>query len=265
MNVVFSYDNYGSVDPTPDPDPNPDPTPDPNPDPTPDPNPDPTPDPNPDPVPVSGVTFNKVSADNDLTTGTYYLIVYEGGESSTALAAQNGDVRSASPVTITNDKIVTDVDTDGKPRQFLLSGSKGAYTFYSTVDKNYLAALSGSKNKLQTTTDAGSANAKWDVTFVGEHANIKSCAFTSRSINYNKSTTPTRFATYESKSNQQPVALYKRDVTSGIGSTAVQQPTLITVYSITGVAVKRGVHPSAAFDGLAKGVYVVGGKKYVVE
>lgn len=265
MNVVFSYDNYGSVDPTPDPDPNPDPMPDPNPDPTPDPNPDPTPDPNPDPVPVSGVTFNKVSADNDLTTGTYYLIVYEGGESSTALAAQNGDVRSASPVTITNDKIVTDVDTDGKPRQFLLGGSKGAYTFYSTVDKNYLAALSGSKNKLQTTTDAGSANAKWDVTFVGEHANIKSCAFTSRSINYNKSTTPTRFATYESKSNQQPVALYKRDVTSGIGSTAVQQPTLITVYSITGVAVKRSVHPSAAFDGLAKGVYVVGGKKYVVE
>lgn len=272
MNVAFSYDNYGSVDPTPNPDPNPDPTPDPNPDPTPDPNPDPTPDPNPDPtpdpnpdpVPVSGVTFNKVGSDNDLTTGTYYLIVYEGGESSTALAAQNGDVRSASAVTITNDKIVTDVDTDGKPRQFLLGGSKGAYTFYSTVDKNYLAALSG-KNKLQTTTDAGSANAKWDVTFVGEHANIKSCAFTSRSINYNKSTTPTRFATYESKSNQQPVALYKRDVTLGIGSTAVQQPALITVYSITGVAVKRGVQPSAAFDGLAKGVYVVGGKKYVVE
>ena len=174
-------------------------------------------------------------------------------------------MRSASAVTITNDKIVTDVDTDGKPRQFLLGGSKGAYTFYSTVDKNYLAALSGSKNKLQTTTDAGSANAKWDVTFVGEHANIKSCAFTGRSINYNKSTTPTRFATYESKSNQQPVALYKRNVTSGIGSTAVQQPTLITVYSITGVAVKRGVQPSAAFDGLAKGVYVVGGKKYVVE
>ena len=84
-------------------------------------------------------------------------------------------------------------------------------------------------------------------------------------INYNKSTAPTRFATYESKSNQQPVALYKRDVTSGIGSTAVQQPTLITVYSITGVAVKRGVQSSAAFDGLAKGVYVVGGKKYVVE
>lgn len=269
MNVAFSYDNYGSVDPTPNPDPtpdpNPDPTPDPNPDPTPDPNPDPTPDPNPDPVPVNGVTFNKVNADNDLTTGTYYLIVYEGGESSTALAAQNGDVRSASAVTITNDKIVTDVDTDGKPRQFLLGGSKGAYTFYSTVDKNYLAALSGSKNKLQTTTDAGSANAKWDVTFVGEHANIKSCAFTGRSINYNKSTTPTRFATYESKSNLQPVALYKRNVTSGIGSTAVQQPTLITVYSITGVAVKRGVQPSAAFDGLAKGVYVVGGKKYVVE
>ena len=252
MNVAFSYDNYGSVDPTP------------NPDPTPDPNPDPTPDPNPDPVPGSGVTFNKVNADNDLTTGTYYLIVYENGENSKALAAQNGDVRSPSAVTITNDKIVTDVDTDGKPRQFLLGGSKGAYTFYSTVDKNYLAALSG-KNKLQTTTDAGSANAKWDVTFVGEHANIKSCAFASRSINFNKGATPTRFAAYESKSNQQPVALYKRDVTSGIGSTAVQQPTLITVYSITGVAVKRGVQPSAAFDGLAKGVYVVGGKKYVVE
>lgn len=270
MNVAFSYDNYGSVDPTPNPDPNPDPTPDPNPDPTPDPNPDPTPDPNPDPtpdpnpdpVPVNGVTFNKVGADNDLTTGTYYLIVYENGENSKALAAQNGDVRSPSAVTITNDKIVTDVDTDGKPRQFLLGGSKGAYTFYSTVDKNYLAALSG-KNKLQTTTDAGSKNAKWNVTFAGEKTSITSCAYATRSINYNAGSP--RFATYDIDSNQQPVALYKRDVTSGIGSTAVQQPALITVYSITGVAVKRGVQPSAAFDGLAKGVYVVGGKKYVVE
>lgn len=249
MNVAFSYDNYGSVDPTP------------NPDPTPDPNPDPTPDPNPDPVPVSGVTFNKVSADNDLTTGAYYLIVYENGENSKALAAQNGDVRSPSAVTITNDKIVTDVDTDGKPRQFLLGGSKGAYTFYSTVDKNYLALMSN-RNKLTTTTDAGSKNAKWNVTFAGEKTSITSCAYATRSINYNAGSP--RFATYVD-SNQQPVALYKRDVTSGIGSTTVQQPKLITVYSITGVAVKRGVQPSAAFDGLAKGVYVVGGKKYVVE
>jgi len=50
---------------------------------------------------------------------------------------------------------------------------------------------------------------------------------------------------------------------------ATLKPTVgdgrVDVYTISGVLVRRGVDRSAALKGLAKGIYIIGGKKYVVD
>ena len=250
QNVTFSYDNYDGTNPNPDP--IPDPTPDPDPD----------PDPTPDPTPSDGYVFSKVTSTTDLVPGSYYLIVYEGEQK--ALAEKSGsknDVRGYANVTISDAKITTTVDASGKPRQLLLGGSDGAYTFYDGVDKEYLA-LTSNDNKLQGSKSASTSNAKWTVTISGGVATIKSCAYKDREIRYNASAP--RFACYTG--TQQGVSLYRRTTSTGI---LTVQPSAadsrVDVYTVSGAMVRRNVTRSAALKGLAKGVYVIAGRKYVVK
>lgn len=248
--VAFSYDNYDGTNP------NPDPTPDPGTDPTPDPG----TDPDPDPTPTDGYVFSKVTSTADIVAGSYYLIVYESGKK--ALAEKSGssnDVRGYADVTISDSKITTDVDATGKPRQLLLGGSAGAYTFYDAVDKDYLA-LTKKDNKLQSSASASSQNAQWTVTISGGVATIKNCQITDREIRYNSSNP--RFACYTG--TQQAVALYRRVSSTGISAVKPSEADgRVDVYTVSGVLVRKGVARSAALNGLAKGVYVIGGKKMV--
>ena len=245
--VAFSYDNYDGTNP--------------NPDPTPDPNPDPNPTPDPDPTPDDGYVFSKVTSTADLVSGSYYLIVYEDGKK--ALAEKSGssnDFRGYADVTISDSKITTAVDATGKPRQLLLGGTEGAYTFYDNVDKEYLA-LTTNANKLHGSTSISGTNEKWTVTISGGTANVFNCKYADREIRYNNSAP--RFACYN-KNTQEPVALYRRVSTTSV---ATLKPTVgdgrVDVYTVSGVLVRKGVARSAALNGLAKGVYVISGKKMV--
>lgn len=247
--VAFSYDNYDGTNPNPDP----------NPDPDPDPNPDPDPDPNPE---EGAVTYKKITSTADLQTGTAYLIVCEDAKEGVpvAMGASDGDIRSVVAVDVKNGTITTVVNEEGKPRQMILGGSVGAYTFYDEKENVYLA-LTSDGNKIHYQSDASANNAKWTVTFSGENANIKSNAYSNRSIQYNISAP--RFACY--KPGQKPVMLYKKEVTTGISGT-MTGGTLgkVCVYSLTGVLVRSNVDRANAFKGLPKGIYIIGKNKYVV-
>lgn len=246
QNVTFSYDNYDGTNP--DPDPTPDPTPD--------------PDPDPDPTPGDGYEFSKVTSTADIVPGSYYLIVYEGGPK--ALADKNGtknDFRGCADVTISGATINTAVDESGKPRQLLLGGSTGAYTFYDGVDKEYLA-LTSSDNKLNGSTSATGNDTKWTVTISGGVATIKNCKYPDREIMYNNNKSALRFACY--KGTQQAVSLYRRTTSTGIKTVKPSAAdSRVDVYTISGVMVRKGVVRSAALKGLSNGVYVVNGKKMV--
>ena len=242
---TFCYDNYDGTTPTPDPDPTPDPTPD------------------PDPTPGDGYVFSKVTSTADIVAGGYYLIVYEDG--NVALAEKSGsgnDVRGYADVTISDSKITTTVGESGKPRQLLLGGTEGAYTFYDGVDKEYLA-LTTSDNKLQGSTTATDATTKWTVTVSSDVATIKNCKYTDREIRCN--TQAPRFACYKT-GTQQAVSLYRRVSTTGISTVKPSAAgACVDVYTLSGVMVRKNVESSAALKGLAKGVYIVGGKKFAVE
>ena len=255
----FSYDNYDGSNP------NPDPTPDPDPDPTPDPNPDPTPDPDPDPTPTDGVVFVKAKSMDDIVAGSYYIMVFEGNDAARSCALAS--VSSASSyflgadVTIAdNGSVTTSVNQNGKPHQLLLGGSADAYTLYDTMDKNYLT-LTKNDNKLHVTTAANVKNAQWTISMNGGVTHIYNNVFTNREIRFNSGSP--RFACYEG--SQQAVYLYRKAVETGIGSTVAVEGMKVNVYSVTGVAVRRNVDVSTAFEGLGKGVYILNGKKFVVD
>lgn len=240
--VAFDYDSDGIVDPNPDPDPDPDPNPD------------------PDPEPSEGeIVFEKVTLNSELTAGTGYIIVCD--EKNMALSASSSDVRSNVSVSISGNKITTDVNQSGKPYVLTLGGTAGAYTFYDATEKCYLA-LTTDGNKLQSSTDATTNNAKWSVNISGGTAMITSNAYSSRAIYYNNSSP--RFACYNSSNSQTPVSLYKQTSTSGIQQPKVPTFGKVNVYSITGFKVRSNVNADIAIDGLPNGIYIVDGRKIVV-
>jgi len=53
------------------------------------------------------------------------------------------------------------------------------------------------------------------------------------------------------------------DVSTGIGDIISTENSIVNVYNLQGIIVKRGVNEENALDGLARGIYIVNGKKIV--
>lgn len=153
--------------------------------------------------PVSGLwSFSPVTSTSDLTPGSQYLIVCE--ELSVAMGAQGKDIRGYATIGFDNGLIYTEVNGSEQPYTFVLGGSTGQYTFYDATADCYIS-LNSSGNKLHTTTDMDSPNAQWDIVIDESGTRIISCAYDTRSIQYNAGAP--RFACYESV--QKAVTLYK--------------------------------------------------------
>lgn len=215
-----------------------------------------------DPVdpPVSGeFTFTKVTSESLLSPDYTYLIVSENGQF--ALGAFEDKYRKEVSVTLSGNSITTDVNGNGQPRALNLGGTRGAYTLYDGVENVYLA-LTSKDNALHNSETATANNAKWTITF-SNGCSIRNNAYTDRYINYNPRAD--RFACYETKSNRQPVALYRSTTPTGIAEVTVSGDAKVDVYTITGMKVRSQVTRNNALKGLAKGVYIIGNKKYLVK
>lgn len=152
---------------------------------------------------VSGMwSFTPVTSTADLTPGAQYLIVCE--ELSVAMGAQGKDIRGYGEIGFDNGLIVSEVNGNGQPYTFVLGGTTDQYTFYDATGKCYVS-LNSSANKLHTTTDKDSKNAQWKIVINEDGTKIISCAYDTRSIQYNAGAP--RFACYESQ--QKAVCLYK--------------------------------------------------------
>lgn len=215
-----------------------------------------------DPVdpPVSGeFTFTKVTSESQLSPDYTYLIVSENGQF--ALGAFKDNYRKEVSVTLSGNSITTDVNGNGQPRALNLGGTSGAYTLYDGVENVYLA-FSGSKNALHNSETATTDNAKWTITF-NDDCIIQNNAYPQRYINHNSSAH--RFACYETKSNQQTVALYRNITPTGIAEVTIDGNAKVDVYTITGIKVRSQVTRGDALTGLPKGVYIIGNKKHLVK
>lgn len=231
---AFSYDNYEEPDITGDPD---------------------------DPIapPVSDSrTFTKVTSQSQLSPEYTYLIVYESG--AVAMGATEKTYRSPINVTLSGNTITTDVNGNGQPRAFNLGGTVGAYTLYDGVDKVYLA-LNKANKQIDGNATATTNKEKWTITIDNGTCEIANNEYDGWSIQYNKQSP--RFTCYSSK--QEAVTLYKSTTTTGITDVIVADGNeKVDVYTITGMKVRSQVTRDDALDGLEKGVYIIGNKKYLV-
>lgn len=261
--TAFNYqqfDENGWQKPTPDPDPQPDPDPNPDPDPQPDPD-DPSIEPD---VPAGEHIYNKVATTADLTVGDGYLIVCEstknGAQALSGYLSNSTKAMASVSVSILGSQIKTEVNTSGKPHEVTLGGATDSYTLYDSCDKTYLA-LTSSSNALNHVEDATTAGAKWTITISNGAATIQNKEYNNRTLRYNNSSP--RFACYTS--GQEPVALYKRIVTTGIKDIeASSSDKDINVFGLDGRVVRSHVSTSTSLQGLPKGIYLIQGRKIVV-
>ena len=248
--VAFAYDNYGGTPgdggETPD-----------------------DPVPSAEGEPLQGVqTFVKINNTVDLETGCYYLVVNE--EAGTALSAPNAYntyyIRKSVPVEIADNTITTESGAEGMPYTLVVGGKVGAYTLYDPVNKVYLAQIDNGKNNLYDVDNATDDMALWSIKFDGGNATIRN-KDNNRYVGYNVGNP--RFTTYKYYSEYVvPVQLYKQVTTDGIRhpmpSDVHPAAAPYIVYSICGVKVRQARSMTDALEGLPQGVYIVGGKKYVV-
>ena len=203
----------------------------------------------------TGSEFELVTDASLLTIGDMIVIVYE----DFVMGQQTSNYRAKTDVETSNGKVTSMAD-DAQ----IVVLEKGAVdgTYALNVGNGYLAASSNSSNYVVTTTTLD-ANASWAITIGSDAlATIKAQgSYTRNTLQYN--TSSPRFSCY--KSGQKPVNIYaKSPVTTDIEDIYEERNT-VDVYTITGIVVRKGVDPSDALQGLQRGIYIVGGKKCLIE
>ena len=203
----------------------------------------------------TGSEFELVTDASLLTIGDMIVIVYE----DFVMGQQTNNYRAKTDVVTSNGKVTSMAD-DAQ----IVVLEKGAVdgTYALNVGDGYLAAASSSSNHVVTTTTLD-ANASWTITIGSDAlATIKAQgSYTRNTLQYN--TSSPRFSCY--KSGQKPVNIYaKSPVTTDIEDIYEERNT-VDVYTITGIVVRKGVDPSDALQGLQRGIYIVGGKKCLIE
>lgn len=248
---LFSYNNYDStITPNPNPDPNPEP--------------DPTPEPEPNPSDGENV-YRLVESDKDLPTDGYYLMVWTDGDKSVALADQLSSGKAYSTVTITlngnNDDqyISTRVNEADKPHELHIT-STGSYWLITDVATNKYLTLASNSNALNATETLTGDGDKWHINITDGNAVIENVKFTGREIRYN--TGSPRFACYVN--SQQPIQLYRRAATDNIEAISARLAPYAVVYSIDGRRITTLQPDEQASAKLAKGLYIIDGRKVAV-
>ena len=212
---------------------------------------------------VGEVTFARITSTADLEVGKSYLIVCESQKVAMAASSSDDSSRGTATVTISSNEITTTVGKSGKPYEVVLGGSStDGYTLYDPVEKTYLART-GSKNTLNSMTEASTDQAKWKISFSNNNAVIQNKNSTSYALAYNSGAN--MFRAYSS--GQTAVQLYKNMTSTGINTvvwTYNQKPTTVRVHSLQGVLIRTTSNYVDALKDLPKGFYIINGRKIVI-
>lgn len=209
------------------------------------------------------LTYVKVTDNDGLKSGGQYLLVYEKGDESKALAdmISSGKAYSYADVAVSGGQVTTEVNADGLPHELTIDGTDGCFTIFDTRLNAYLS-LPSSGNALKTASAATGASEQWTISVSNGNAEIRNNKYTTRTIRYNAGSP--RFACYTT--GQEPVSLYKRYVSSSIDVVdAGEKRRSEAIYSIDGRRIGTVSNESDSTVGLPKGVYIIGGKKLMVK
>ena len=202
--------------------------------------------------------FMRVESDSDLEANRNYLIVYEKTE--TEGVAMNGvlstNIGDKMDVTIANG--VIDNTKIGAATVVLLDGGKG--TWYMKMADGYLQydkpAGTAKNNNIFVTNSASDFGTLW---IISATDGITNAFNTERKLQYNSASNALRFCCYTG--SQKDVVLYKETPTT----TGITVPTPIAQYSLSIYDLSGRRLQGVSIHQLPKGVYICGGKKFVVK
>lgn len=202
----------------------------------------------------TGGGFTLVTDAAQLTVGDSIIITYE----NYVLGEQYNNYRQKTDVLISDNTVTYLADN---AQVILLEEGVVDGTFAFNVGNGYLAASSSSSNYLNTVTTLD-ANGSWLITIGSDAlATIVAQGDKTRNIlQYN--TSAPRFSCY--KSGQKSVNIYAKSPTS-TGIVDIEDDGTVDVYTIAGILVRKSVDNSNARQGLQRGFYIVGDKKYLVK
>ena len=203
----------------------------------------------------TGGEFVLVTDASQLTIGDLIVIGYENY--AMGASSGNGNYREKTDM-MTSDGAITYLADNAQIITLEEGVAAGTYAF--NVGNGYLAASSSSSNYLAT-KETLDANGSWTITISDGEATIVAQGDKSRNtLQYN--TSSPRFSCY--KSGQKPVNIYAKSPTS-TGIVGVEDEETVDVYTIAGILVRKSVDNSNARQGLQRGFYIVGDKKYLVK
>lgn len=203
--------------------------------------------------------YRKVSHQDALESGRYYLIVCE--DYQRAAGAQGNNIRTYADITFSEDgSVSSNVNSEGMPYEFRLGGNETGYTLYDTTTQTYLA-LTSNDNKLHLLQDTSTDQAWWSITVSESHTLITSRAYPDRSIQYN--TSAPRFACY--KGTQQDVSLYVNiDGLDDIPTVTGHEANGMRIYSMDGKPVRDDIRCKSDLKDLKPGIYIIGTTKCLI-
>ena len=200
-------------------------------------------------------SFTLVTDAARLTVGDSILIAY----GDFVMGTDAGNFRNKTDMMTSNGK-VTYLAADAQ--KILLEAGVVEGTFAFNVGDGYLAAKSSSSNHITTATEID-ANGSWTITIGNEALAVIEAQGdkTRNTLQYN--TSSPRFSCYTG--TQKSVNIYaKSPVATGIDSKKTDEESF-DVYSLTGNILRSNVTRSEATNGLQLGIYIVNGKKVLVE
>lgn len=184
-------------------------------------------------------TYEKVTDAKQLRAGNKYLIVYENGTSSKALATKDGsgNYGSSADVTVADSKITTATDADDSPYEVTLGGTEGAWTL--TVDGQLLG------NRVGAYLFYGDANAEttWVITPSTASTTIQNATNTSYFLQYNNSGSNDIFSCYGSNA-VNAVSMYVLSGSSERSEATITIPSSVTVGGTAKITYDDGISPT---------------------
>lgn len=161
-------------------------------------------------------TYTLVTSTNQLVTGKHYILASEqtAGEAY-AMGGQSGSIRTAVPVTITNNDNIISIEETANISELVLSGSStDSWTLYDQNTSGYLYSSSSSNNNIGTRDANSDGDSQWQITFYADSTVFASQSTTTdrNIIRYNYNNGTPRFSCYKLKSSlKKCVFLYVKD------------------------------------------------------
>lgn len=180
-------------------------------------------------------TYTLVTSTNQLVTGKHYILASEQTAGAAyAMGGQSGSIRTAVPVTITNNDNIISIEETANISELVLSGSAtDSWTLYDQNASGYLYPSSSNNNYIGTRDANSDGDSQWQITFYADSTVFAAQGDNERNIiRYNSNNGNPRFSCYKLKSSlKKCVFLYIKD---GDNDCHIYSATNINDMTVTG-------------------------------